>query len=199
MTEGESKAWERLSKAEPVAICKGASVQFDAETYSYKILSFGLEFTVSLKDRKISGNSKGSERLLENPLMYYMFTSLWYLFSAKDIPLSGNLIKPEDVSGGQLFIQGSHILPLSDITDRYNNDIEGFINKGVMLNGEKSGYGDVSLRFLPFPKIPAELILWQGDDEFPAKASLLFDSTCERHVPVDVLWSIAMMTILMML
>jgi hypothetical protein len=195
MTEGESKAWERLLKAAPDTICKNALAQFDVEANCYIIKSFGIEFIVSLKDAVITSTMKGSEALLNRPSMYYMFTVLWYLFCAKDISLSGSLVRPEDISGGQLFIQGSHILPLKDITNRYNNDIERFIDKAMTLNGEKTGYGDASIRLFPFPKIPVEMILWRGDEEFQAKASLLFDSTCERHLPVDVLWSIAMMSI----
>jgi hypothetical protein len=49
------------------------------------------------------------------------------------------------------------------------------------------------------PRIPVTLILWLSDEEFPARADLLFDSTCEIHLPLDILWSIAMMTILVFL
>ncbi len=49
------------------------------------------------------------------------------------------------------------------------------------------------------PKIPVTLILWLQDEEFPARADLLFDSSCELHVPIDIIWSIAMMSTLVML
>ncbi|MBF0472915.1 MAG: DUF3786 domain-containing protein [Nitrospirae bacterium] len=197
MTSGESLAWERLISADPASVCKSANVQFDSINHCYKIESFGFEFNISLKDKVIS--SIYGQHLLNNLSMYYMFSVLWYLFSAKNIPLSGRLIKPEDISGGQLFVQGTHILPLNDLINRYNDDLNGFIDKAMTLNADKTSYGDVSVRLFPFPLTPVEIILWRGDEEFQAKASLLFDSTCERHLPVDVLWSIAMMTLDLML
>jgi hypothetical protein len=41
--------------------------------------------------------------------------------------------------------------------------------------------------------------LWLEDDEFPARLDLLFDSTCAMHLPTDIIWSIAMMSVLIML
>jgi hypothetical protein len=58
--------------------------------------------------------------------------------------------------------------------------------------------GDASLELHPFPRVPAVLVLWLKDEEFPARADLLFDSTCILQVPIDILWSIAMMTVLVM-
>jgi hypothetical protein len=49
------------------------------------------------------------------------------------------------------------------------------------------------------PRIPVTLILWLSDKEFPAQADFLFNSTCEIQLPLDILWSIAMMSVLVML
>ena len=43
------------------------------------------------------------------------------------------------------------------------------------------------------------LILWQEDEEFPGRSYLLFDETCEQHLPPDIVWSVAMMSALAML
>ncbi len=47
--------------------------------------------------------------------------------------------------------------------------------------------------------MPVTLILWLGDEEFPPRADLLLDSSCEIHLPLDIIWSVAMLTVLMML
>ena len=47
--------------------------------------------------------------------------------------------------------------------------------------------------------MPITLIFWQEDEEFPARSYLLFDETCEQHLPPDILWSVAMMCALVML
>ena len=91
------------------------------------------------------------------------------------------------------------MLPLDKLAERYGNDKAGFIEKGKKLNGNLMNYGDASVELLPLPGIPVTLILWLSDDEFPARADLLFDSTCEQRLPLDILWSIAMMSVLVIL
>jgi hypothetical protein len=60
-------------------------------------------------------------------------------------------------------------------------------------------YGDTSVRLFPFPRVPVVLIIWKQDKEFPARADILLDSTCSEHLPTDIIWSTAMMSILTML
>ncbi|MFO0752145.1 MAG: DUF3786 domain-containing protein [Thermodesulfovibrionales bacterium] len=43
------------------------------------------------------------------------------------------------------------------------------------------------------------LILWLEDEEFPPRVDLLLDSTCELQLPLDIVWSIAMLSLLVML
>jgi hypothetical protein len=51
----------------------------------------------------------------------------------------------------------------------------------------------------PLPKVPTTVLLWTADDEFPARADLLFDATCSQHLPLDILWSVAMLSVLPLL
>lgn len=64
---------------------------------------------------------------------------------------------------------------------------------------KKQHYGDASIELFPFPRMPVTIILWEKDDEFPARADLVFDSTCEMQLPIDIIWSIAMLCVLVMM
>jgi len=55
------------------------------------------------------------------------------------------------------------------------------------------------LKLLPMPRVPVILILWLEDEEFPSRAELLLDSTCELQIPLDIIWSISMLSVLVML
>ena len=60
-------------------------------------------------------------------------------------------------------------------------------------------HGDASVKIFPFPRVPVVLLIWKHDEEFPARADILFDSTCSEHLPTDIIWSTAIMSILVML
>ena len=199
MLSGEAQAWVILGGLDPEDIGSRAGIGFDRESGSYILESFAQDIFISLKDKRMFGSSPISDCLLHKLGRYSRLSVLYYLIGARDIPLSGKLVKPDDMSGGLIYLKGTHALPLDKLAERYGSDISGFLNRGRELGGEPLSYGDASLRLFPFPVIPVVLIIWKGDDEFPPRANLLFDATCEAHLTSDVIWSTAMMSVLMML
>ncbi|MBL7165191.1 MAG: DUF3786 domain-containing protein [Dehalococcoidales bacterium] len=149
--------------------------------------------------RRISGDSPAADILLEQLGGYARLSALWYLVGARDIPVSGKLVKPGDMGGGEIYQRGTHVLPLDRIAERYGSDVPGFLARGRELGSEQAEYGDASLRLFPFPRVPVVLLLWKKDPEFVARAGLLFDSSARFHLPVDVIWSTAMISLLAML
>jgi len=199
MSSGEKRAWEILRGLEPSGVCRNASVLFDENTGSYNVRAFCHDFSVCPAGKTIKGITFPAENMIGRYGYFFIHSCLWYLIHAKDIPFSGRPVTPVNLKGGEMFFRGSHTLPLDSFAKRYGNDKDAFLRKGKELCAEILTYGDASLRLFPMPRIPVELILWQKDDEFPARADLLLDSTCEIHLPVDIIWSIAMMSILVMM
>jgi hypothetical protein len=195
---GEDKAWGILAESAPESICKSASVRYDAATGTYLVTSFGMEFRVSTREKSITSQAPGSEVLLTRLGDFFRLSLLWYLVSARDIPCTGRLTKIDHIKGGEAFSRGSHVLPLAKLAGKYGNDKEGFLQKGKILGGEAQRYGDAGIRLFPFPRVPVVLSLWIADEEFPARADLLLDSSCDFQLPPDITWSIAMMTVLVM-
>jgi hypothetical protein len=197
---GENKAWELLASLQPDFVCRAGDVVYDDGRDAYIIKSFGKDFIISVKDRSISSASEGSDALLQRLSYFFRLSVLWYLASVKDISCTGRLVKLEQIRGGDAFTRGSHVLPLEAIADKYGKNKEGFIQKGNLLGASQTvNLGDVSIQLLPLPRVPVILSLWLAEEEFPARVNLLFDSTCELQLPADIIWSIAMMTTLIML
>jgi hypothetical protein len=196
ISSGEEKAWEIILNLDSVDVCKRVKVAFDRETASYQIKSFGFDFSISLLERKIKNVDAKGEILTKKLSYFFNHSVLSYLVNAKEIPLSGRLIQPRNIGGGEIFFRGTHILPLDRVSEKYGNDKEGFISRGKELDGKFLDYGDASVELHPLPRIPVTLILWLSDEEFPARTDILFDSTCEIQMPIDIIWSIAMMSIL---
>ncbi len=193
---GSDKAWEILATLDPAAVCRTAAVSYDGASGSYTVRSLGMDVSVSLKQRAIAGSSPKSDNLLRQLRYFFELSVLWYLVSAKDIGCSNQLVNLRGIKGGEIFTKGSHVLPLDHIAMKYGKDREGFLKRGLDLGGDVMNIGDVSVKLFPFPRIPAVMTLWLADEEFPARADVLFDSTCGLQVPIDILWSIAMMTVL---
>lgn len=195
---GQDKAWDLLTKAYPEDVCKNALVTFDHSTCQYIVRSFGVDFFVSPEQKKVISNSPLGEKLLNIKEYFFELSIIWYLVSAKDVQISQKWVKPVDISGGQIFSMGTHKLPLDLVAERYAKNSKEFINKAKELGGEVCNYADACVLLHPFPKIPVQLLLWLEDDEFPPSVDLMLDSTCDMHLPTDVIWSITTTTVLLM-
>lgn len=197
--EGEPKAWKLLASLRPEDVSRTARVAFDPLSACYTIQSFGMDFFVSLNERTITSSAAESRRLLEQHGAFFRLSVLWYLVHAKDIDTTGRLVNFRNIRGGDIFVKGSHILPLEEQAQRYGNDKAGFLERGLALGGEPLAIADAAFRLYPLPRVPLTMTLWLTDDEFPARADLLLDSTGELQAPTDILWSLAMMSVLIML
>jgi hypothetical protein len=197
---GEAKAWKTLAGLRPKDVCASASVAYDESLGAYLIKAFGIDFLVSMGDRTISSKDPGAGLFLERYKDFFRLAVLWYMTSAKEIPATGRLIRPLDVKGGQRFFSGTHVLPLDRVQDRYKSDKQAFIERGLKFGAEIAKFGDAAIRLYPLPRVPVTIILWLEDEEYPARATLFFDSTVDFQLSLsDMVWSVAMMTALVVL
>lgn len=197
--QGEARAWELLAACDPQDVCYRAEADFSPGQGSYTIGVLGCPVVVTPAARTMSGECAESELILSKAAYFSRLSILFYLIGAQKIPAAGRLVRPSDLKAGQIYLQGSHVLPLDQIAVRFARDVEGFLRQAARFGGEPRAYGDAGAELRPLPRLPVTLVFWREDDEFPARGDLLFDATCEQHVPADILWSIAMLCVKVML
>lgn len=192
MKPGEDRAWEMLNKRDPEDVKKNAVVSYNEDIECYILRSLGIEFSVCPNERTITGVTPEGEVLTERLAYFFNHAALWYLAVARDIGIAERLVRPEDMKDGRQFFKGTHELPLADIARKYGSDKELFLRRAIELGGRPLGFGDASVELFPLPRIPLTLILWLEDEEFPARADVLFDASAEQQVPIDIVWCTAM-------
>ncbi|MFW6325518.1 MAG: DUF3786 domain-containing protein [Desulfovermiculus sp.] len=195
---GINESWDVLAGRDPQVVRAAALARFDPQTGTYHVPCLGQTVAVHMQERILDSPSNLGRLLLDGYPEYAKLSILRYLAHARDRPLSGELIKPSQLPGGDFFASGSHVLPLNSLARRFDGQKDDFLRRGEILGGKVCGNGDVSLELYPFPRIPVHIILWFGDEEFEARATLLVDSSCREHMAVDILWSTCMMSLLML-
>lgn len=199
---GLEQAWEKLLVLKPSEVCKRADVSYDSKKSLYLLESFGISFSINPEKKEIlpTGAVSQEAQLLLGRLSYFFKHSLqWYLVKANDFPLTSRLVKPSDLKGAESFFGGSHTIPLPALAAKYTETPGNLTRRGLALGGVSVKYGDEAVEICPLPKVPVTLLLWRGDEEFPARADLLFDSSVELQLPLDIIWCVAMMSVLMFL
>lgn len=185
--------WEELKERKIGALCENASVRHFAKsrTNPYEgilVDVFSDTILIDMENRCLRRYSEGFWKKADHPLLELM-TLIYLLHAGPAIP-TGRIVGPTELKEGHFF-RGPHELPTDKISARFGNDLEGFRKAAESLGGGAVAMADAAFRINPFPKIPLFFLLWAGDDEFPARSSILFDSSVELHVQADAAWGMA--------
>jgi len=115
---------------------------------------------------------------------------LTYLLNATDVPFAHELVRAEKLDTGGFFFRGSHQLPLKKLQNAFGEAPEKLKEAGQLLDARPCDFGDISIEVSVLPRIPMTLIIWGGDEEFSARASILFDKSAAQQMPLDALYAL---------
>ncbi len=196
---GLNQAWNQLAGLDPEKVCLRSGADFFPKKHSYALTCFQQPINVCLNEQSIRSSTEIGSLLTTSLAELFNLSTLWYLVQARDAVCSDRLVHPTELPGGDMFAKGTHILPLDSVASRFGQDPEGFARTGARLGADALDFGDTALKLWPFPRVPVILVLWLKDDEFPARATLLLDSTAHLHLPMDILWSTSMLSLQLLL
>jgi hypothetical protein len=114
---------------------------------------------------------------------------LHYLM-APDLPdLSGKWVSYREIPGASFYFSAFVKRAVEPLKKAFGRDIAGFAAAAESLNGNALASGDAGFEFRLFPKVPVQLIVWEGDEEFAPEASIVFDATIGRiFSSEDIAW-----------
>ena len=185
--------FKQLKKLDCLQTAKRAKCKFLQDTQSYIITLLNSDFEVNLSDEQILTLNQDSSPTPANFLEQLCI--LAYLVNARDIPLSEKLVGPQSLKTGQFFFRGLHSLDTPKLEQSFGENPEDLYHISDRLNARQCDFGNASIRLLILPRIPVTIVIWKGDEEFEPRASILFDSTADRQLPLDALGAAAKLTV----
>ncbi len=108
--------------------------------------------------------------------------SLIYLVSSDGTPPSGKWVAYRELSGGRFYEPVVKRSVEDPLALAFGSDPGGFAAACASLGGAVLSLGDASCSFTLFPNVLLAFILWRADEEFDARAQVLFDSNDTRHL-----------------
>jgi hypothetical protein len=183
--------WEQLDKLDRRA--QRAKCQYLGGPERYVVTLLNTEYVVNLSQREIFS--------LRPPLspapagFLEQLCILTYLINARDLPLANKLVKGESLPGGQFFFQGVHKLPTQKLEVAFGDCPQTLYQLLVQFNAKRREFGDASIELDVFPRVPLTIVIWKRDEEFAARASILFDQTAAVQLPLDALLAAVNLTV----
>jgi hypothetical protein len=174
--------WRQLTGLNPEDTAVRAKCQCLRDPDRYVVTMLNVDYVVSLSEKQISSGSPPVPAGFIEQLCL-----LAYLISAQDLPLANTLVKAEALPSGQFFFRGPHTLPTDKLEKAFGECPENLYQITGQLGAQKSEFGDASIQLYLLPRVPLTIVVWGRCEEFPARASILFDQTAAAHLPLDAL------------
>jgi len=181
--------WDELGGVDPSEVCRRALAGYDESEKAYKLRLLNDDLLVYPWERKVVRASAPVSESDPPPDFNTILVSVHYLLKAREIPIANEYITESQVTDGAFFFKGPHALASWRIEKRFGDNAAGFMEKGKLIGGKPISFGDVGLELLVLPRVQIAYILWEADDEFPARSQILFDDSAEKHFALDVLWA----------
>ncbi len=182
-TDMHEQLWEKLVALDPMKTARRSGCRFDGDSSTFIVPLTGEDFVIDGGQRLIApvDDPETQAGFLEQLCI------LAYLITASDIPVSGRLVSGDKLEAGQFFFRGPHGLPTPKLEEAFGDEPSLLHEAGVRLKAEPCEYGDASISLGILPNVPVVLVIWGRDDEFEARASILFDETASKQLPLDAL------------
>ena len=108
-----------------------------------------------------------------------------YLLTADGLPPADRWLAFRELPDGLFYAQAFAGHAEGEIAARFGADVAGFHQALRALGGQPLDLADASYRLQALPRLAIAVLLWAGDDEFPAQARVLFDASAGHYLPTE--------------
>ena len=179
--------FQELAAMDPDEVCRRADCRYDPAEKKYAVRVWDRQVHLFPQQARVESTGGSGHDGYD----YIHFVALHYLLGATATAIAHAWISPNELPGGTTFFRGPHAIPTDRITRRFANDLDAFRSTCEQLNGTPISMADAAWAFQITPRIPLAVLYWQGDDEFPPEAKLLYDRTIGDHLALDGIYALS--------
>ena len=119
---------------------------------------------------------------------------LHYMNALQQSPVTGKWIAYREIQGGAFYYSTFVKRAIDPLKKVFGNNVSSLPPAAEKIGGKAIDNGDVGYEFYVLPKVPLQLILWEGDEEFEPEANILFDEITGTYLsPEDAVWLAGML------
>ena len=150
------------------------------ENGDFRLAFFWQEYVISPQDLTVRRPATG-----EACSPFTQSLILTYLATADGTTPSSRWVGFRELPDGMFYVQAFQGYTGGRLVRELQGGIDGFRRGAEALGGEPLELGDAGYAFTVFPRVHLALVYWEGDDEFPSQARVLFEDSAARYMSTD--------------
>lgn len=181
-----------FSRKDPGRVAELAGARF--EDRSVILPHLNREIVLNVDSQQLSFADSGEEVPI-----WLAILALHYLNNAPGRHPTGTLKHFREFKEGHFYEPAFNRRTKEILISVFGNNPEGMIPIAEKLGGRILDTGDAAVELPYFPHLPITCIVWGGDEEFSAEASVLFDETADLFFSAEDMAVAGQMAVLEML
>jgi hypothetical protein len=150
------------------------------ENGDFHLTLFWQEYVISADDFIVRRADTGKQAP-----SFFQSLILTYLVTADGTTPSSRWIGFRELPDGMFYVQAFEGYTGGRLVRELQGGIEAFRRAAEAMGGEQLDIGDAGYVFSILPRVRMGLVYWEGDEEFPSQARVLFEDTDANYMPTD--------------
>ena len=174
-------ARKRLERVQPSQLIQRSGCTL-APDGTYRLCFFWQDYAIHRSDFSVR-HAKGGQETTS----FIQALLLTYLNSADGTPPSGRWIAYRELPDGMFYANAFRGYAENRLVHDLNavGGLERFRQAAMQLDGRAIDIGDAGYAFQVLPRIHLAAIYWDGDEDFDAQASILFEDSAIHYMSTD--------------
>ncbi|HHY40338.1 MAG TPA: DUF3786 domain-containing protein [Syntrophaceticus sp.] len=182
-SETYREAKEQFARGNPKTMAELSCAEYDPEKKEFQLTYFNKLYRISYPEGIIDCPQDLTALPLEEQALI-----LQYLTQATGVKLSGKWISYAELPYGMLHYRPFQTEAVVPLAETFGGQPGKLLQLARALGGLEIGIGDVGVMIPVFPRLPVAVILWTADEEFPARANMVFDSSAPAYLTTASLY-----------
>ncbi|BBB89846.1 MAG TPA: DUF3786 domain-containing protein [Methylomusa anaerophila] len=176
----EKACAEFATRIDAEEIARNSGTRFDYGRSTFTIQYLNDVYTVSYLQGKVSYADREDEVPIAAKVVI-----MHYLLTAGGQSLTNKLISFKEIPGGMIYLQPFSGRVLGGFKAAFGKNSHLLAQAGQKVGGRAAKFGDAAVTLDILPNLPITYVIWEGDEELPANATALFDSTAQYYLPTE--------------
>ncbi len=121
----------------------------------------------------------------ESAHMSIAIVLLHYLVTSDGTPPADRWLAFRELPDGLFYAQAFAGHAEALLASKFGANLESFRKAAIALGGAALDLADASYRFQALPRVAMAALVWEGDEEFPGQARMLFDAGASHYLPTE--------------
>lgn len=165
---------EQYRNADPKEIAQRVGIVYNEDSKAFTLQFLGTEYQITYPDFVVTHTEDGKKYYPLEEMIYAKILTIRFLIGGAKSTGSGKYKTYREMPWGEVYLRQFDGRCIKRLAFSYGNRIADFNKIMQHIQAVPVKFGDTAYEITIYPGYQIQMILWEGDEEFPPASQILF-------------------------